>query len=881
VGQSVILTPGISDQQSRASSGGAFAPEVSPDGRWLAFARQVPDGTLEYREHSFGPRTALWLRDLETGSERLLMDPIEKDSSEGEGALRVLPGYGWAPAGDALLVSQGGRLRRVELDTGRVTTLPFEAEVRREISEMARGRVEVSGEPFAARFIRWPSLSPPRTQLAFEAVGRIWIRTALSGAIRRLTPGDFGDAFELAPSWSPDGRWIAFVTSENRGGGHVWKVDTTGLARPVRLTASPGDYANPVWSADGRSVVVARGAGATARDRGMIFNAWFDLVRFPASGGNPTVLAATSGSDWDLWDVERRQLPRTSFDERGRMFFLDRVLEKQEDQQEVLISHLVSVAADGTDRRVHLRFPDADEAAVSPDGRRVLYQEADNIYLTALPGSSVEEPPLVDRRGSAWPSEVLTTGGGLFPRWLDNETVEYGMGRQHFLRRLAGGQTEGQELTVEIRPPLPEGRVAIANARLITSGKQGVIEKGSLLVQGRRILCVGECGVQGADWVIDATGRTVIPGLIDAHVHNNWLHRGVPPPVNMEAASYLALGVTTVMEPSAWSQNVFPVAELIEAGRMLGPRTFSTGDPLFRGDGGRHNRIESLADAEREIERLVSWGATALKQYKQPLREQRQWIAEIARERLLMLTGEGGDLAFTLGLIMDGQTGWEHPLPYAPIYSDVAQFFGMAGATYSATLGVGGPGPWNEEYFLANWPPMNSFRLKRLVPWRQLAPPSRRVIDRPKSDYSFPLIAESIKDLLDAGGNSALGSHGQQHGMAPHWEIWMLAEALGPVRALEVATLGGARFLGLEEELGSLEEGKVADLVVLASNPLEDIEATATVDLVMKAGTVWHAEGLVEAWPQTGVPTSFVSDAPVLDRGSRSVDYWDRQKDPQ
>lgn len=878
-GQTVILTPGVADQQSRSSSGGAFAPEISPDGRWLAFGRQIPDGTLRYREHEFGPRTALWLRDLETGSERLLMDPVEKDVTEGEGALRVLPGYGWTGDGRAIVTSQGGRIRRVDLETGRVTTIPFMAKVKREISEMAKARLESSDGEFTVRFVRWPTLSSRQTQLAFEALGKVWIRTALSGEVRRLTTDDFGEVFESAPSWSPEGRWIVFVTTEGRGGGHVWKFDTTGLTAPVRLTSSPGDYVNPVWSPDGRSVVVARGTGATARDRGMIYNGWFDLVRILASGGEQSLLATLSGSEWDLWDAERRQMPRVSFDNRGRVFFLERALVEEEDN-EVLVSHLVSVDGEGSDRQIHLRFRDADEAVVSPDGRRVLYQEGDNIYLTALPGGSVDEPPTVDRRQAEWPVEVLTSAGGLFPRWVDSETVEYGMGRMHFLHSTERGREASVELVVRGERPDPERRVAIANARIITLGAQGVIEKGSILVQGRRILCVGECGVQGADWVIDATGRTVMPGLIDAHVHNNWLHRGVLPPTNMEAASYLAMGVTTVMDPSAWSQNVFPAAELIEAGEMLGPRTFSTGDPLFRGDGDRHNRIESPEDAATEIDRLVAWGATAIKQYNQPRREQRQWIAEAARARSLMLTGEGGDLAFTLGLIMDGQTGWEHPLPYAPTYSDVARFFGSAGATYSATLGVGGPGPWNEEFFLGNWPPSGSSRLRGLIPWRQLGPASRRVIDRPDSDYSFPLIAESIKDILEAGGNSALGSHGQQHGIAPHWEIWMLAEALGPVGALEVATMGGARFLGVDQDLGSLEKGKLADLIVLASNPLQDIRDTADIDLVMKAGTVWHARDLVEAWPTPGVPSQFILEDDVLGQGSRSVDQWDKQEGP-
>ena len=134
--------------------------------------------------------------------------------------------------------------------------------------------------------------------------------------------------------------------------------------------------------------------------------------------------------------------------------------------------------------------------------------------------------------------------------------------------------------------------------------------------------------------------------------------------------------MTTTLDNSQWSQNVFAAAELVETGEMVGPRMYSTGDPMYNGDGSRQNDIRSYQDAGDNIERLTSWGATAIKSYMQPRRDQRQWIAEISRERKLMLTGEGGSLVYNLGLILDGQTGWEHPLTYVPLYEDAAKFFG-------------------------------------------------------------------------------------------------------------------------------------------------------------------------------------------------------------
>ncbi|MFW6201150.1 MAG: hypothetical protein ACOC8B_01110, partial [Gemmatimonadota bacterium] len=175
-GDVVDLTTGDADgaASSRVSSGGAFAPEVSPDGRWLAFGRQIPDGTISFRGHRYGPRTALWLRDLETGAERVLMDPISVAIESGSKSLRILPGYAWSADGRSIVISQGGKVRRVDVAGEEVTTLPFSARVRRTISEMARPSVAIDDGPLRARFLRWHRASPDGRRLAFQAVGRVW-----------------------------------------------------------------------------------------------------------------------------------------------------------------------------------------------------------------------------------------------------------------------------------------------------------------------------------------------------------------------------------------------------------------------------------------------------------------------------------------------------------------------------------------------------------------------------------------------------------------------------------------------------------------------------------------------------------------------------------
>ena len=222
-GQIHEITSGESVQQGQSSSGGGLAPEISPDGRWLAFARRIPDGTISHQGLKFGPRTALWLRDLESGAERLLMDPIEVDMAEGMKVSRDLPGYGWARDGKSLVIAQGGKIRRVDVASGAVSTIPFTARVQRTISEMA-GQAARSFEPQLSpvKFPRWTTSSPDGKRLAFQAAGRIYVMDLPSGTPRRLTPATF-EPLEMSPAWSPDGN--DRVRELGRSDlGHLWKI---------------------------------------------------------------------------------------------------------------------------------------------------------------------------------------------------------------------------------------------------------------------------------------------------------------------------------------------------------------------------------------------------------------------------------------------------------------------------------------------------------------------------------------------------------------------------------------------------------------------------------------------------------------------------------
>ncbi len=871
-GDIIEITSGTASQQLRTSSGGAYAPEISPDGRWLTFGRRIPNGRMEHKGHEFGPRTALWVRDLETGAERVVMDPIETDMAETFKVTRLLPGYSWSADGSALVISQGGKIRRLDVFSGSVTTIPFEARVHRTLSEQAYHAFRITDDPFQVKFTRWQTGSPDGSTLAFQAIGRIWLQDIPGGSPRRLTGNDF-EPFEFAPAWSPDGRWIAFTSWDDEEGGHLWRVRATG-GTPEQLTQTPGEYVNPAWSPDGRGIVLARGAGANFRNRSMVQNPYFDLVTVPSSGGDVqhvTTVGMPPGASF--FAVSRSQIVRPTWSADGRIYF-PRVV-REDDQNR---GALASVRLDGSDHRVHMTLPFADEIIPSPNRDYVAFNEGDNVYLVPMPNGSGEDPIHIEKKNGALPVTKLSTEGGLYPGWRDATTVEFGSGPTYFTYDV--GSETGDTVAIDLRIPRdrPGQTLALTGARIVTLENRAVVENGTLVVSGGRIQCVGTCDTSGADRVIDARGSTIIPGFIDMHAHFYREFRGIIPRRPFETAVGLAYGVTTALDNSMWSQDVFPTAELIEAGEIVGPRTFSSGDPLSRGDGGRRNDLTSLEITRDNIRRLKSWGAVSLKQYLQPRRDQRQWVSEVARDEGIMVTSEGSDLAYNVGMIMDGQTGWEHPMSYVATYSDVARFFGRAKAVYSVTFMVGGSGPWNEEYFFQQADVGQDEKYMRWMPWRQVLPHSRRRMTRPKSDYSFPMLAQTVADIIAEGGHGAIGAHGQQHGIASHWEVWSAAEAMGPMGALELASVHGAYFLGASEDLGSIAEGKLADVIVLNSNPLDDIRNTLDMRWVMKEGRLYDAETLDEIWPRVRPygPRPWVNPD-ALRNDVRGSTYWENR----
>jgi imidazolonepropionase-like amidohydrolase len=338
------------------------------------------------------------------------------------------------------------------------------------------------------------------------------------------------------------------------------------------------------------------------------------------------------------------------------------------------------------------------------------------------------------------------------------------------------------------------------------------------------------------------SGKTIIPGLIDAHAHGPYGVDELIPQQNTSLIANLALGATTTHNPSSRASEVFPAAELQRTGAILGPRIFSTGEIVYGAKSARnYAQIDSLDDALAHVRRLKAQGAHSVKNYNQPRRDQRQQVTEAARREGMQVVAEGGAL-FGLDMthIADGNSTIEHNIPLSVFYEDVLSFFAQSRTYYTPTLVVTFGGLAGDPYWRAHTNVFDQPILKRHLSPQQLAADNVRRSIAAEEDYVDDEAAREAHKLAKRGVPVAIGAHGQHDGIAAHWELWSFVRGgMSPVEALAAGTIMSARSLGMDKDIGSLEPGKLADLVVLDADPTQDIRNSEKVHRVMLGGRLY------------------------------------------
>lgn len=797
-------------------AGGAIAPRPSPDGRYLAFVRRIRG------------KTNLMLLDLKDGSERLLYDGLDRDMQETWAIHGVYPRFDWMPDSQALVFWAQGQIWSLAVAPGsQPRNIPFEIKTERQVGEAVRFPVQVAPDSFKVKSIRHPVSSPSGGTVAFEALGKIWIKKGDS-LPRRLTD-DIGH--EANPIFSGESQLI-YTHWTDQGLGSIRRVGLDG-SNP-RLLVSDGRFGDLAVSPDGRYLVYQRLGRSSLFDR-----------------------RHTAGSGLYLTDLVEGDTRRLN--ENGRLPHFGKqpniVFFNNGSQPTKLVS-------------LHLETGESHEVAegemvttilLSPDEKHLALGEGFKLFVT--PFVPTGRTQSVSAGSKSLPlQKVSTEVGAYFPSWSSSSVLNWNVGPTFWTYAPVTKSKSELALgwTVSLDTPGAASKVALVGGKVVTMKGDEVLENGVVLIEDDRITAVGgeDTPVPADAFQLDCTGKTVLPGLIDVHWHGSFSDQHVFPEVNYTGLSSLSFGVTTLHDPSNDTASVFTARELQMVGDLLAPRVFSTGTILYGAKApGYFAEVNGLEDALGHLKRLKAWGAISVKSYNQPRRDQRQQILEAARQTQMMVVPEGGSLLqHNLTMVVDGHTGLEHALPVANIYDDVVGLWSQTEVGYTPTLGVAYGGIWGENFWYVETDVWDDERLNRFVPQEVLDPDARRRMVAPDEEYNHFNTARGAAQLAERGVRVNLGAHGQREGLAAHWELWMLEQGgMTPHQALRCGTLNGARYLGMDADLGSLEKGKLADIIVVDGDPLLNIRESKNVRYTLQGGKVYEADSMKRVGPGGGV----------------------------
>ncbi len=796
--------------------GGAVRPTPSPDGRWLAFV------------HRTGGRSHLYVKDLRSGEQRQVYADLDQDLQETWAVHGVYPNMAWTPDSNSIVFWAGGKIRRVNRDGSGAAEIPFQVADNRVVVDPPRPEVDVAPPTVTTRMPRFSMVSPDGRRAVFESLGRLYVTDMAGGTPRQLTAPD-GD-FQLFPTWSRDGSRIAFVSWNDQRLGEIRTVSADG-SNMRTVTQTPGHYRRPRFSPDGALIVYEASGG-----QGLTSNRWSSetgIYRIPSNGGPATRILADGGNP---------QFGSAS----------DRVFVEVNEQQKL---KFVSVDLNGGNRRDHAQGEMVTGYELSPDGRVLAFRENYNLYATPFFGAArVLE---LSARASQLPLVRVTTGGANYPAWAGNR-LSWTMGATLYSATPAPGgpaytaPTTGTSLAVTVPADAPTGWTALVGARVVTmaNAEGGIIDDAVILIEGNRIRQIGPRAavtIPAGARTVDVSGKTIIPGLIDGHAHGNQGEDDLIPQQNWSAMAHLAMGVTTVHDPSSQASEIFPSSEMQRAGIILGPRTYSSGEIVYGArQAGRYALIDSYEDALGHVRRLRLEGAHSIKNYNQPRRNQRQQVVAAARAENILVVPEGGSLfQMDITLIQDGNSTLEHNIPQRRYYEDVLSLWSQTQVGYNPTLvvtygGLAGDPYWSQATQVWNHP-----LLTRHTPPSQLAG-RVRATTAPPDQFVDQYNAREAERLAARGVRVSIGGHGQQPGMAEHWELWSYVRGgASPVEALRHGTVDPARIYGFRD-IGSLEPGKLADLVILNADPTQDIRNTDHIAMVMQNGRLYDAATLNE-----------------------------------
>ncbi|MDQ2892436.1 MAG: amidohydrolase family protein [Pseudomonadota bacterium] len=817
-----------------SGAGGSVRPTPSPDGKRIAFVRREAG------------KSKLYVKDMTSGEERKIYDALDRDVQETWAVTGVYPNMAWTPDSNSVVFWAGGHIMRANADGSDARIIPFRVNDTRVVIDATHPVVAVSPDSFSTKMPRWASVSPDGRTVVFETLGKLWTKPIAGGTPKRLISGD-GEAFEMWPSWSRDGRTIAFVGWTDAGLGQVRTV-AAGGGSAKDVTSLAGHYSFPRFAPDGKTIVFQRTEGGFLTAARGSENP--GIYKVAATGGTASLVTA-KGSE--------PQFAAAS----DRVFFIANEKGKRQ---------LVSTDLTGQAKRVHAAGELVNDYQVSPDGRFFAFrQNYEAFVMPLMPGA---QEVAVETKQGALPVTRASGEGADFINWSNGgDRLHWSLGPTLYtvatdtlFRDAPAAADDGNDapkfvppatgvsLSMDVAADKPTGTIALTGARIVTMADTagGIVDDGVIVIRGDRIVAIGAraaVAIPAGATTVDVTGKTIIPGLVDAHAHGPQGEDDLVPQQNWTSLLNLAMGATTMHDPSARAAEIFVASEMQRTGKIIAPRIFSTGEIIYGAKSPDvYAQIDSYEDALADVRRLKAQGAHSVKNYNQPRREQRQMVVAAAQAEGMEVVPEGGSLyQMDITLIQDGNSTLEHNLPVEHFYNDVVSLWTQTKTNYTPTLvvtfgGLAGDPYWRQHIDVWKHPIVSKYEPPAML----LAQNARRTM-APEDAFVDDESAREAKKLADKGVQVSIGAHGQQSGLGPHWEMWSFVRGgWSPVEALRAGTIMPATSLGYAKDVGSLEVGKLADLVVLDADPTVDIRNSDKISRVMLGGRLYDSATMNE-----------------------------------
>lgn len=794
---------------------------VSPDGRWLGFAVEG-EGTA-----------SLWLLAIDSG--RIQETGCSLDHSVRSGGAGLPPAtYAFLPDGNGIIASRDGLFKRCQF-AGSTQDIDVSADLRIALAPRAVPRAK----PTIAPLLRYPALDPFTKEVAFSSQGKLWRMRLVDGSTRVL---DAGDGRLFMPAFSQNGRRLAFVRLHD-GSASLEVMDLRdGVITPL-LRSTEVLYANPAWHPDGKTLALVEVPRDAAGARSSL-----SVVRLNTATGFREVVGETKPVSYT-----NRAYPQVSWsaDAKALQYVVEvsnstrALLRVEPGKAPVVLSELDQFLWD---------------AAVSPDGKwiAVLHRNGISVAPMLLPIS--EMPRLTKEEIKSW--RKITQQNADYMTWSRDGrllwTLQNRIELSYPSKTNTIVQTFSEPAQARAFGHVKENMIAYVGGRIITMSDLGVLDRGVIVVAGNTIRYVGPAipsdlvdGVRQ----IDVSGKTLIPGLVDAHRHIRYRDLETSPAVHYSLFANAAYGVTTVFDPAFFSIEAAELSELSRADNFRGSTYYGSGHGVL-GDYSHaaYADIHSESDARDYLARLSAFGSPMIKSYLRRTRNERRTILAAARVvGLGVSVHEAPSLAVQLSAVQDGVTALEHPLlmNHVPFQEDVTSFLRESGVSLTPTLGDASASVMGR--FLFEISPQDP-RALCLQPFRSQSQKAREHSWVRRSEDPWAIwkgvpsqttsLISSYAQLLKAGVRVSVGAHDMPDGIGTHREMWSLVfGGASPLDALRAATVNGSYKLNQQSRIGSLRAGMDADFIVLNSNPLDDIRNSVDISFVVRRGR------LIE-WPE-------------------------------